>query len=247
VVLFTLFFQVGKDDFRKTYWQAGEIGTQQGGEGRVERVTFWAQNSFDKWNEALSDNSGESLRRALNPSVTRISLLNQTANVIELTPSVVPYQYGWLYSYIAITWIPRFIWPDKPSVSEANQYYQVAYGLSSEEDLSRVSISVGFLAEGYINFGWIGVLGIMFLAGIFFDFYQTAFLSTTSGALMTAIGVMLLPQFLSVESQVAQYLGGILQQLVVTLVVMLPIIRVQGLRSGRPNKMSNLRTLVTSK
>jgi hypothetical protein len=48
---------------------------------------------------------------------------------------------------------------------------------------------------------------------------------------MTGIGVILLPQFLAVESQMAQYVGGIVQQVVVTLIVMLPIIRIQGLRS----------------
>jgi hypothetical protein len=233
VILFTLFFQVGKEEFRKTYWQAGEIGAQQEQGDKVERIAFWAQNSFDKWNEALSDESGEAFRRALNPSVSRVSLLNQSANVVELTPSIVPYQYGLLYSYMAITWIPRFVWPDKPSVSEANQYYQIAYGLSTEEDLSRVSISVGFLTEGFMNFGWAGVIGIMFLAGIFFDFYQKTFLSKSSGALMTGIGVILLPQFLAVESQMAQYLGGIMQQVVVTLIVMLPIIRIEGRRSRR--------------
>jgi hypothetical protein len=231
VVLFTLFFQFGKEDFRRTYWQGGEIGAQQEQGGRVERVTFWIQSSLDKWNESLSDPTGNAFRRAINPSVSRLSLLNQTANVIELTPSVVPYQYGWLYSYMAITWIPRFVWPDKPSMSEANQYYQVAYGLSTEDDLNRVSISVGLLTEGFMNFGWAGVVGIMFLAGIFFDFYQKTFLSKTSGALMTGIGVILLPQFLSVESQMAQYVGGIVQEVVVTLLVMLPIIRIQGLRS----------------
>jgi hypothetical protein len=236
VVMFTLFFQVGKDEFRRTYWQGGEIGAQQEQGSRVERVAFWAQNSFDKWNEALSDSSGEGFRRALNPSVSRVSLLNQSANVVELTPSVVPYQYGRLYSYMAITWIPRFIWPDKPSMSEANQYYQVAYGLTSEEDLGNVSISVGLLTEGFMSFGWAGVVGIMFLAGVFFDFYQKTFLSKTSGALMTGIGVILLPQFLAVESQIAQYVGGILQQVVVTLVVMLPIIRIEGLRSRRSDK-----------
>jgi hypothetical protein len=230
VVLFTLFFQVGKDEFRKTYWDSGQ-GMQQEQGTRLERVTFWTQNSFDKWNEALSDSSGEAFRRALNPSVSRVSLLNQSANVVELTPSIVPYQYGWLYSYMAITWIPRFVWPDKPSVSEANQYYQVAYGLTSEDDLGKVSISVGLLTEGFINFGWPGVIGIMFLAGIFFDFYQKTFLAKSSGALMTGIGVILLPQFLAVESQLAQYVGGIMQQVVVTLIVMLPIIRIQGLRS----------------
>jgi hypothetical protein len=247
VVLFTLFFQVGKDDFRKTYWQGGGI-SQQEQEDRIQRVAFWIQNSFDKWNEALSNSSGEAFRRAINPSVSRISLLNQTANVVELTPSVVPYQYGWLYSYMAITWIPRFVWPDKPSVSEANHYYQVAYGLSTEDDLGSVSISVGLLTEGFINFGWAGVAGIMFLAGIFFDFYQRTFLAKTSGALMTGIGVILLPQFLAVESQIAQYVGGILQQVVVALIVMMPILQIHGLRSrssGKPLRILNANGQVT--
>lgn len=241
VVLFTLFFQVGKDDFRREYWQqSGQVSQIEQG-GRIERVAFWAQNSFDKWNEALSDSSGESFRRALNPSVSRISLLNQSANVIEHTPSVVPYQYGWLYSYMAITWIPRFVWPDKPSMSEANQYYQVAYGLTAEDDLNKVAISVGFLTEGFINFGWAGVVGIMILAGIFFDFYQRTFLASTSGALMTAIGVILIPQFLSVEAQLAQYLGGVVQQVIVTLIVMFPIISVRN--SGRRRVSEPSRTM----
>lgn len=242
VVLFTLFFQVGKDDFRKEYWQGSGQGMVEQEQGnRIERVTFWVQGSFAKWNEALSDSTGESFRRALNPSVSRISLLNQSANVIEQTPSVVPYQYGWLYSYMAITWIPRFVWPDKPSMSEANQYYQVAYGLTREEDLNKVAISAGIMTEGFMNFGWAGVVGIMFLAGIFFDFYQRTFLASTSGALMTAIGVILIPQFLAIESQMAQYVGGIVQQVVVTLIVMLPIISVRN--SGRRRVSEPARTM----
>jgi hypothetical protein len=250
VVLFTLFFQVGKEDFRKTYWQGGGQGTQQEEGGRVERVAFWAQNSFDKWNEALTDNSGEALRRALNPSVSRISLLNQSANVIELTPSIVPYQYGWLYSYLVITWIPRFVWPEKPSMSEANQYYQVAYGLTAEDEIGKVAISVGLLTEGFINFGWVGVAGVMLLAGVFFDYYEQTFLSKRSGALMTAIGVILLPQFLAVESQMAQYVGGIVQEVLVTLIVMFPIIKIEGSNSAshrRPFRHSLLRAPMPSK
>lgn len=251
VVLFTLFFQFGKEEFRQTYWQGGDQVTEEVEQGgRVERVSFWIQSSLTKWDESLSDPTGNAFRRAIGPSVSRFSLLNQSANVIDLTPSVVPYQYGRLYSYMAITWIPRFVWPDKPSMSEANQYYQVAYGLSSEEDLSRVSISVGLLTEGFMNFGWAGVVGIMLLAGIFFDFYQKTFLSNTSGALMTAIGVILLPQFLSVESQMAQYVGGIVQEVAVTLIVMLPIIRIQGLRSrglAKPIRTSNSMAVLASK
>ena len=78
---------------------------------------------------------------------------------------------------MVVTWIPRFLWPDKPSVNEANQFYQVAYGLTAEEELAGVSIAVGYLAESFINFGWFGVVGVMFTIGVFFDFYQKTFVA----------------------------------------------------------------------
>jgi hypothetical protein len=227
VMLFALFFQVGKEDFRKTYWKAESqdlvAGAAQG--GKLERASFWVARSFEKWGETFADPNVETLRDAITPSVSRVALLNQTANVIDMTPSVVPYQYGALYSYLGVTLVPRFIWPNKPSVNEANQFYQVAYGLTGEDDLGQTSIAAGTLTEGYMNFSWPGAFGIMFLLGIFFDFYQTTFLSAKSGPLLQAVGVVLLPTFLSIESQMAQYLGGIIQEVVVILIVMLPAIK----------------------
>ncbi len=227
VVLFVLFFQVGKEDFRRTYWRAEGQGVAETAVrgGKLERTVFWAQKSLEKWGETFADAKLQTLKDAITPSVSRMSLLNQTANVIDLTPSIVPYQYGALYSYLAISLIPRFFWPNKPSVNEANHFYQVAYGLTSEDALGQTSIASGTLAEGYINFAWPGALGIMFLLGIFFDFYQTMFLSTKAGPLLQAIGVVLLPTFLAVELQLAQYLGGILQEVVIILLVMLPAIK----------------------
>lgn len=217
VIAFTLFFQVGKDDFRKEYWKG-----QTESASRIERLQFWVDSSTSKWSDAIDDPSGETFKQALSPSVNRLSLLTQTANVVEKTPTVVPYQYGELYSYMFITLIPRFIWPNKPSVNDANQFYQVAYGLTREENLEGVSIAVGVPTEGYISFGWPGALGIMFLLGIFFDFFQNTFLSRSSGPLLIGLGIVLLPQFLTIESQLAQYLGGIVQQVGLTLIVMIP-------------------------
>lgn len=230
IVLFILFFQVGKEDFRKTYWQEGSQGVTEAAAqgGKVERTTFWVKRSLEKWGEALDDPSGQTLKDAVIPSVSRVSLLNQTANVVEMTPSVVPYQYGRLYSYLGVTLIPRFLWPEKPSMSEANQFYQVAYGLTSEDNLASTSIAVGVLTESYISFAWPGVVGIMFLLGIFFDFYQNFFFSKSSGILLGSLGVILLPQMLGIEAQMAVYLGGIIQQVLFVLVVFLPAMRIKG-------------------
>lgn len=196
---------------------------------------YWSQSSLTRWSEAISEPSRENIRTAISPSVARVSLLTQTANVIDLTPEVVPYQYGQTYSYMLVTWIPRFLWPNKPSVNEANEFYQVAYGLSEEQDLDTVSIAVGFMAEGFINFGWVGVAGIMFLVGIFFDFYRKMFLTRTSGLLLNGIGVVMLGQLLSLEFQIAQYFGGITQQVIVALLVLLPVIRIK--RAVKPRML----------
>jgi hypothetical protein len=221
-VLFFLFFQVGKEDFRKTYWYGDQSDVAEA--GKVEKVEFWLDASVNKWEEALVGASEASFQTLIFPSLSRVALLTQTANVIDQTPEVVPYQYGRLYTYIFISPIPRFLWADKPSVSEANQYYQVAYNITPEEYLTLVSISIGILTESYINFGWFGVVGVMFLVGIFFDFYQNTFLAKSSGVLMNAIGFVLLPPLLGLESQLAVYMSGILQQILVIVLVLLPVI-----------------------
>jgi hypothetical protein len=61
--------------------------------------------------------------------------------------------------------------------------------------------------------------------GGFVDLYTRLFLSKNSGAFMTAMGIVLLPQILAIESQMATYVGGIVQQVVFTLIIFLPAIR----------------------
>jgi hypothetical protein len=62
-----------------------------------------------------------------------------------------------------------------------------------------------------MNFGWLGVLAVGMLAGFALGIYEVVFFSTGSGLTATAIGLALLPGFLTIESQLVQYLGGILQ------------------------------------
>jgi len=219
MVIYVLFFQVGKFAMREKYWYDAEEGS------KVERISMWVDESFKQWGAALTDSSGEVARTLAYTSLSRVSLLTQTANVVELTPSTVPYQYGQTYSYLFVAFIPRFVWPDKPSANDANKFYQVAYGVTSEEGLEMGSFASGSLTEGYINFGWVGGFAVMFLLGIFFDWFQWTFLTESSGYLLRGIGVTLLPYFLTIESQLAAYLGATLQRVGLILVLMIPIIR----------------------
>ena len=190
-----------------------------------ERVQFWIDQSISKWSDALSGTTGESSNGLAGETISRLSLLTQAAHVLDWTPQIVPFQHGKTYYYMAITLIPRFLWPEKPSMSEANQFYQVAYGLTRENELSKVSIAVGFLTEGYINFGWGGVAVVTFCVGVVLGIFQRTFLAGDSSTLFRCIGLAAIPGLMVLESQLAQYLSGLIQQAGLTIIVLLPIIK----------------------
>jgi hypothetical protein len=134
-----------------------------------------------------------------------------TGLILERTPEMVPYQLGTSYPLLIKNLVPRIFWPDKPSVNFANQFFQVEYGITERQNLRSVSIASGFEAEGYMNFGWAGILGVGVLVGFGFAIYELAFFSNESSLTAIAVGLAILPGFLTIESQLVQYLGGILQ------------------------------------
>ncbi|NDJ11475.1 MAG: O-antigen polysaccharide polymerase Wzy [Acidobacteriia bacterium] len=220
IVPLLLFLQAGKQAFRQVYWIEQKSGST------TEKVLFWVNESFDVWSKALSGNGNQRDSATLvTQTFKRVSLLDQAGNVYDKTPGQVPYQLGKSYTFLLITLIPRAIWPEKPTVNDANRFYQVAYGMSTEEELDGVSISVGFLVESYMNFGWPGVVFVMFGIGLFLGIYERTLLSEESGLILNSIGMAILYYFLSVEAQAAQYLGAMGQHIGMTLLVLSPIMR----------------------
>jgi len=224
VIPIVLFLQPGKAKFREKYWKGGP--SESYSEGYWERVGFWIDASLHAWGHALSDGSGEGLRTLSGATLNRLSLLQPTANVIETTPKRLPYQEGRLYSYLLVTFVPRFLWPDKPSVSDANKWYQIAYHLTLPKDIENVGMAVGTVAESYINFGWLGPFLVMPCLGLLLGFFTKVFLRASSGLLLGSVGVALLPGLLSVESQMAVYIAGLAQQVLFAFLVLAPVITV---------------------
>jgi len=219
VIVATFFLQVGKNEFRAVYWSA------EASDDPLERAQFWLNASASSWMDSLQSRGESDSSKLASRTLERASLLSQVAHVLELTPSQVPFQGGQTYSYLPVALIPRFLWPDKPGVNVANRYYQVAYGLTDLRNLDSVSIAVGSMAEGYINFGWFGVVGIMVGIGMMLKVYQGFCTADQANTLILAIAVALLPQLVTVESQLGQYIAGLIQQILLTFFVFLPITR----------------------
>ncbi len=198
-----VFLQPGKGTIRQEM-NRGELGG-----GMTDAMFRWVEVSASGWADVLSGRTA--LDEQLSVTTSRSSLLTMTGLILEKTPETVPYQLGADYPLLLQNLIPRIFWPEKPSVNIANQFFQVEYGLTNKENLSSVSIACGFEAEGYMNFGWLGILAVGLLVGFAFGIYEVTFFSAGSSLAATAVGLALLPGFLTIEAQLVQYLGGILQ------------------------------------
>lgn len=85
--------------------------------------------------------------------------------VLAWTPKKVPFWGGETYGHIPFIFIPRVLWPDKPSRHLWHKFGHV-YGYLGKEDKST-SVSVTYLAEAYMNFGFPGMYTVAFGFGIF--------------------------------------------------------------------------------
>jgi len=198
-----LFLQPGKGIMRHEM-ERGEVGG-----GMTDAVVRWVDLSFSGWADVFAGRAP--LDEQLSATSSRSSLLTMTGVILEQTPESVPYQLGADYPLLIKNLIPRVFWPGKPTVNLANQFFQVEYGLTEKQNLSTVSIACGFEAEGYMNFGWAGIVPVGLLVGFAVGIYELAFFSAGSSMTAIAVGLAMLPGFLSIESQLVQYLGGILQ------------------------------------
>lgn len=221
VLAYVVFLQPGKGSFRDTYWYG------QGSGSKIERMGFWFNASMERWTGVVTGRSGERVADLLASTTERTSLVALTSQVYDFTPSIVPFQRGATYLGLFYAVIPRAFWPNKPSVSAVNHFYQVSYRLTREENLDSVSIAPGLLGEAYMNFGWAGIVLIPFILGMLYDYVQRQLGSVSSGVLLNTFAILVTVHFTLIESHLGSYLGSLPQQLLVLCAVLAPILQVR--------------------
>lgn len=79
-------------------------------------------------------------------------------------PAEVGYQFGFGYYVQLVNPIPRFLWPDKPTL-DAGIFMAQLYGEVTASGEAHLTISPGIIGEMYLNFGIIGVIALSAFGG----------------------------------------------------------------------------------
>jgi hypothetical protein len=151
---------------------------------------------------------GTSIHESIDFTVYRMSQLFLFADVIELTPTVIPYWNGQTYYPLFTKFIPRMLWPAKPR-EDVGQTFGHRYGLIEPGD-TLTSVNLPQLVEFYVNFGPAGVVAGMFLLGIFYRAVQKLIGAGVSDVGIVACGSFTFMRLSLIESSLSLVIGGLI-------------------------------------
>lgn len=142
----------GKSAMRLRYWEPE----------RIQPTIAQVPEFFTEWIEYGLDFSDdpENQTKITKKLIERTSLFHIICLVTSSTPSSLPFMDGETYGDIPAQFVPRVFWPDKPLGHVSTSKLSVYYGLQTEQDTAKTTIGFGMIAEGYANYGFMGVAGV---------------------------------------------------------------------------------------
>ena len=150
--------------------------------------------------------------------------------VLMLAPSVVPFEGLQQFLMIPANLIPRAFWPDKPSLSRGVWFSVAFHGL---DENTTSSAAMTLFSEGYLFFGWTGVVLAMAIAGVMLAVVRRSL----DNPRLAVVYLALLPTILEIEPEFSSYVTTLVQRSLVFVVVFMLLTHTKaGALGWSPNR-----------
>ncbi len=229
-----LLWQAGvKKETRKAY------DAETVGRGPVARISLFLDSASANLPVLYDDPQG-----VVEGLVERVSYITFFSRVLDHVPTVQPHTNGELLS-TAITnaVMPRFLFPNKPELPSDSVYTRRFTGIWVPEE--GTSISIGYLAEFYVDWGVAGMMIMVFLWGCWIGIAHRVLARWTRPSfLVNPVIITVLIAVLPFEQQFIKAFAALNIAVIVTLgmvfVFRAPLIRFLDVRTAEENAEQKL-------
>lgn len=205
----------GKAEMRKAYWEEGRPRLTLAG-----IPGFYAEWFGIGWERTRHSDEEREKDTRLN-LIERASLLQHTAYSIDRVPSITPYFEGESYKDIPVQIVPRFLWPDKPSPNDTVALISVGLGILTAEQAEFTSIAYGIITESYVNFGWLGPVGLGLLVGALLELVARSTAGADTLSIHGLFRILCLAWCLNAEVTLSVWLSSFYQACIAVFVPLL--------------------------
>jgi hypothetical protein len=182
-----------------------------GGE-TAQIVTVGYVESLEKLVEITSNLTHDDLSDAADRLVSRIAYTGYFGAVLDYVPQIVPHENGALWlDAITRPFMPRLFFPEKAIIDESAQTNKYT-GLGVSGMAEGTQISLGYMAESYVDFGEIGMTVPIFMLGLILGIiYQKLLRHPNSrGILGAALAAATLFSVSALEMGLAKLVGSLI-------------------------------------
>lgn len=171
----------------------------------------------------------------------RVAYIEYFGRVLDVVPEVIPHEGGELWlDAVSRPFMPRLLFPDKAVIDDTERSIMYA-GLAEGPFYAATSISLGYMAEAYIDFGkWLMMPPILVLGWMLGRMY--GWLATRSrcrGDIGAALASAVLIQAAYFESSITKVIGGlVVGMLAAWIVAQFVIPRIVRLHRSRSRELT---------
>jgi hypothetical protein len=206
LAIFGLVWTAVKDEYRRF--------VSEGANGQVVAVDY--VTGINKLGDLVGALDSEALIKASDQLIQRLSYVEFFALVIDYVPDVLPHENGAImWDAISRPFMPRILFPDKSIIDDTERTsLYIGYPLGNT---ANTSISLGWIAETYIDFGEFLMMGAIFLIGYFYGRIYRWCLdgSGTKGLAGFAFASALLGLVIQLENSFTKTFGGVVASLII--------------------------------
>ncbi|MBD2164355.1 hypothetical protein H6G04_08050 [Calothrix membranacea FACHB-236] len=210
LLVFFMTFNIVKGEYRQLTWFGGPYANAS----PIEKAQLFVDIAVKYYSNPHKNSKEKESSTA--SAMARTAHIILFANIIADTPQRIPYWNGGSYLGFFTKFIPRALWPDKPSEGIGNEFAR-RYRYVDKKDYST-TVNLPLIAEMYANFGSQGVQIGMAILGALFSLFEQKLNSTKMGSLEIVIGIGILYSFTSHEWNFSLMFGNVFT---VTLVIYL--------------------------
>ncbi len=186
----------------------------------TQEVMISLDERLDTLQNLLANTSGSNLQSSSVHLAARMAYTDFLAIVLNRVPEVQPHAEGAIWGEaVQNVLVPRFLYPDKPVMQSTSELTMRYTGLRLASTAEGTSISMGYAADTYVDFGFFGAALVFLLMGVGYGFATSFVVSRFQRRdFFAAIGsaITLLAPAAAFESSIVGMLAGFLWAFIVT-------------------------------
>ncbi|MBD2606876.1 hypothetical protein H6G81_20660 [Scytonema hofmannii FACHB-248] len=198
-ILFYIIFNPVKYEFRALTW-----GGAYSNSNPIEKVQLFTELVIKQYSNLDAEYKKKDPQKV--SATERSAHILLFSNIVDDTPTIVPYWGGTTYSNLLTTYIPRALWTDKPTEQIANEFGR-RYKYLGNNDYTT-AWNLPWIVEMYANFGSLGVLIGMPLVGLLLAFLDQKLNASRMNSLEVVIGATILFPLIYQESNFSLMIGA---------------------------------------